>query len=178
MTRTILLLALLLFVSTVAVVAQNSSAFQDAQNMRSQVSQLNDREAEIKIRLTELDYQLKPENIEREFAGIGSVHPEELREARRKQLQTEKDRLLGQLSEISDNRSRLQTQIQIADSQAYQQNAIGSASLKPPQSRFAFLMTGTVLRLAALTFALIVIAVALVFANKRRQTTPVPGDGN
>src|SRR5215831_13056864 len=120
MKRRILLLAFLICALAGVVVAQGSNAFEDAQKYRDQVSQLNDREAEIKIRLTELDYQLKPENIEREFAGVGSVHPEELREARRKQLQTEKDRLLGQISEIGQNRSQLQTQIQIADSQAYQ----------------------------------------------------------
>ena len=94
-----------------------------AQKLRSDLSQLHDREAEIKIRLTELEYDLKPENIERHFAGVGSVHPEELREARRKQLQLEKDRLVGQLSEIDQNQARLETEIQIADSKAYQQSA-------------------------------------------------------
>jgi hypothetical protein len=169
MTRTILLFAFLLWVPATVVIAQNSGAFEEAQKYRDQVSQLNDREAEIKIRLTELDYQLKPENIEREFSSVGSVHPEELREARRKQLQTEKDRLVAQLSEINLNRSNLQTQIQIAESKAYQQSAIGKDSLKPRQSWFGLLMTGNVFRVAALTFALIVVAIALVFANKRRQ---------
>ena len=176
MTKTIFLFAFLLCVPAVVVLAQSSNGFEEGQKLRDQMAQLNDREAEIKIRLTELDYQLKPENIAREFAGVGSVHPEELREARRKQLQTEKDRLVGQLSEISLNKSQLQTQIQISDSKAFQQNAVGKASLKPAQGRFALLLTGTVFRLAALTFALIVVAIALFMANKRRQTAPASHD--
>ena len=83
----------LLFVSaqSVRVPAQDSpSAAEAAQQLRNQLSQLNDHEAGIKIRLRELDVELKPENIERYFAGYGSLHPEELREARRKKLQIEK----------------------------------------------------------------------------------------
>ena len=67
--------------------AQDRNAAETAARLRSQLSELQDREAGIKIRLQELDYDLKPENIERHFAGVGSVHPEELRETRRKQLQ-------------------------------------------------------------------------------------------
>ena len=81
------LLIATLFISThsMRVFAQDSpSAAEAAHQLRNQLSQLNDREAEIKIRLQELDYELKSENIERYFAGYGSVHPEELREARQR----------------------------------------------------------------------------------------------
>src|SRR5215471_1698950 len=131
MRKSFLLLALVLLVlGGQQSLAQNSpSAFEQAQKLRSELSQLHDREAEIKIRLTELEYDLKPENIERHFAGVGSVHPEELREARRKQLQLEKDRLVGQLSEIDQNQARLETEIQITDSKAYQQSTLGASKL-------------------------------------------------
>ena len=171
-----LLIVLFILMPVTGAFAQDSSnAFQDAQRLRDQLSQLKDREAEIKIRLAELDNDLKPENIARHFAGVGAVHPEELRETRRKQLQTEKDRLVGQLSEIDQNQTRLQTEIQLAESKAYQQNAMGVASLKPrddrPSSRrwFAPLMTATVMRIGALTFALIVVGIVLFAARKRQR---------
>jgi len=165
------LLVLILFGYSFQCIAQNSSnAFEQAQKLRSELSQLHDREAEIKIRLTELEYDLKPENIERHFAGFGSVHPEELREARRKQLQLEKDRLSGQLSEIDQNQARLETEIQLADSKAYQQSALGSSKLGLTLDKISPFMTATVFRLAALAFALIVIGLALFVAHQRRRS--------
>jgi hypothetical protein len=166
-----LLLALVLFGYSVGAVAQSSSnSFEQAQKLRSELSQLHDREAEIKIRLTELDYDLKPENIERHFAGVGSVHPEELREARRKQLQLEKDRLVRQLSEIDQNQARLETQIQIEDSKGFQQSAAGSSKLGLALDKLSPFMTATLFRLAALAFALIVIGLALFMTYQRRRS--------
>jgi hypothetical protein len=151
--------------------AQNApSAAEQAQKLRGDLSQLHDREAEIKIRLTELEYDLKPENIERHFAGVGSIHPEELREARRKQLQLEKDRLVGQLSEIDQNQARLESEIQIADAKVYQQSALGASKLKISLDQITPFMTANILRLAALTFALIVVGLTLFAARKRRRT--------
>lgn len=149
--------------------AQSSDTFQDLQQLRDQLSQLNDREAEIKIRLTELEHDLKPENIERHFAGVGSVHPEELREARRKQLQIEKDRLTGQLSEIGQNRFLLQNQISITESKASQQGVLGASSVKPVQTQHPLLMTATIVRLGVLSFVLIVVVVVLVLIYKRQS---------
>jgi len=83
-----LIAVLLVSAQSARLFAQDSpSAAEAARQLRNQLSQLNDREAEIKIRLQELDYELKPENIEHYFAGYGSLHPEELREARRKKRQ-------------------------------------------------------------------------------------------
>ena len=166
-----ILLVLLSAGSAMEARAQTTpSAFEQAQKLRGELSQLHDREAEVKIRLTELEYELKPENIERHFAGVGSVHPEELREARRKQLQLEKDRLTGQLSEIDQNQARLETEIQIADSKAYQQSALGASKLKVSLDQLTPFLTGTVFRLAALIFALVVVGLAVFAARKRRVT--------
>ena len=157
------------------VFAQDApSAFEQAQKLRSELSQVHDREAEIKIRLAELDYDLKPENIERHFAGVGSVHPEELREARRKQLQFEKDRLGAQLTEIDQNQARLEIEIQLADSKAYQQSALGASKLQVSLDRISSFMAANFFRLAALFFALIVVGVAVAAA--RRRGTRKPGD--
>lgn len=163
------LLVAILFVATQAagVVAQDSpSAAQAAQQMRNELSQLNDKEAEVKIRLQELDYALKPENIERFFAGVGSVHPEELREARRKKLQIEKDRLQAQLTEIAQSRQHLEAAMAAADTRAYQASAQGAASLK--RGTLGQIFNGTTLQLAAITFGLLVVGILLV-ARRRRQ---------
>ncbi len=166
----LILVVLFLAMASQKSFAQNApSGFEQGQKLRSELSQLHDREAEIKIRLAELDYDLKPENIARHFAGVGSVHPEELREARRKQLQTEKDRLVGQLSEIDQNQSRIEIEIQLADSKAYQQSALGASKLKISLDRITPFMAANFFRIVALVFALIVVGVA-VFATRKRLT--------
>jgi hypothetical protein len=163
----------LLAAQSAAVRAQDSpSAAQAAQQLRNELSQLNDREAEIKIRLQELDYELKPENIERFFAGYGAVHPEELREARRKKLQIEKDRLLGQLTEINQGRQQLEAAIVAADTKAYQSSALGAFSLK--RGALGQIFNATTLQLAAITFALLVIGILLV-ARRKRQPNSLRG---
>jgi len=159
----------ILFASAQAgrVLAQDSpTAAEAAQQLRNQLSQLNDREAEVKIRLQELDYELKPENIEHYFAGYGSLHPEELREARRKKLQIEKDRLQSQLTEIGQSRQQLEAAIVAADTKAYQASALGAVSLK--SSGLGQIFTATTFQLAAITFALLVIGILLVARRKRQ----------
>ena len=160
-----LILILFLSAQSARVCAQDSpSAAEAAQQLRNQLSQLNDREAEIKIRLQELDYELKPENIEHYFAGYGSLHPEELREARRKKLQIEKDRLLGQLTEIGQSRQQLEVAIIAAETKAYHASALGAMSLKA--GGMAQFFTATTLQLAAVIFALLVIGIVLVARRK------------
>jgi hypothetical protein len=163
----LILIASIVLLGWSASAQDNGNPAETAARLRSQLSELQDREAGIKIRLQEVEYELKPENIERHFAGVGSTRPEELREARRKQLQIEKDRLLAQLNEIAQSRTQLESAISIADSRAYQ-SALGATSIKPP-SRLALFMTATVVRMTAIVFALIVIGLVLVISQKRRQ---------
>ena len=114
----------------VHVSAQDTaSAAQNAENLRAQLRDTQMKEAELQYRLNQLDYELKPENIERYFAGTGSTRPEELREHRRRQLQLEKDALTSQLQSLGESKNRLEVAITRADSLAYQQSAMGSNSL-------------------------------------------------
>jgi hypothetical protein len=161
-----LIAVLLVSAQSARLFAQDSpSAAEAARQLRNQLSQLNDREAEIKIRLQELDYELKPENIEHYFAGYGSLHPEELREARRKKLQIEKDRLVAQLTEVGQSRQQLEAAIVAADTKAYQASALGAVSLKG--GALGQIFNATTLQLAAITFALLVIGILLVARRKR-----------
>ena len=65
--------------------------------LNQQLLDLELKETWIRMRIEELNEQLKPESIERELAGIGSVHPEELREHRRKLLTIERNGFQTQL---------------------------------------------------------------------------------
>ena len=167
-------LAALLFslLSCAVIASAQDNAFETAQKLRSELSDVENRQAELKMRLQQLDYDLKPENIQNYFAGYGSVHPEELRETRRKQLQTEKDRIVSMMSELDASKARLESAINVADARAYQQSAMGAASLKPDANRRAGLFTVT--RVLAGGIALILItAGVIVFVARRRQRTAV-----
>jgi len=84
------------------------------------------KEAELQARARQLDEDLKPENIERSLAGVGSTRPEELRELRRRQLTIERDSVRAQLKLVGTSRERLEAVIRTADTQAYQQSAVGT----------------------------------------------------
>ena len=102
--------------------AQNN-AQERAANLRAQLVEIQARQAELQTRLQQLDDALKPENIERSLAGVGSVHPEDLREARRRQFEIEKKGVQSQLETLAANRTRLEAAIARADAESYQQSA-------------------------------------------------------
>ena len=77
----------------------------------------------MRARAQQLDESLKPENIERSLAGIGSTRPEELRESRRRQLTIERDGVQAQLRTVETSRQRLETALANAEIVAYQQSA-------------------------------------------------------
>jgi hypothetical protein len=63
----------------------------------------------------ELDEAIKPENIERSLAGVGSTRPEELRESRRRQLAIQRDGVQAQLRTLETSRQRLESAIANAE---------------------------------------------------------------
>lgn len=163
-------LTFLIISSAFVVSAQENNAFETAQKLRAELSDVQNREAELKIRLDQLNYDLKPENIQNYFAGYGSVHPEELREARRKQLQTEKDRIVSMLSELEASRGRLESAISVADAKAYQQSALGSATLKPDATRRARIITTTRVLFGGIALFFMATGAVLFVARRRRQS--------
>jgi hypothetical protein len=109
---------------TAGVAAQSaSSAAQTADDLRAQLLEVQAKEAELQTRARQLDEDLKPENIERSLAGVGSTRPEELRELRRRQLTIERDSVRAQLKVVETSRERLEAVIRTAETQAYQQSA-------------------------------------------------------
>jgi hypothetical protein len=119
-----LILFLLLLTFSGAVQAQQApSAGETAERLRAQLLEIQTKEATLQERAEYLDEALKPENIERSLAGIGSTRPEELRETRRRQLQAQRDGITSQLRTLETSRLRLEAAILDADARAYQQSA-------------------------------------------------------
>jgi len=91
-------------------------AEQRAENLRAQQLDTESKLADAQSKLEQIEYQLRPENIER-AAGYGTVHPEEAREARRRQLENEKSRLQAQEKILETSRARLETSLATADAE-------------------------------------------------------------
>src|SRR4030095_14714976 len=92
-------------------------AEQRAEQLRSQLIDGQSKIADLQSRMDQVEYMLKPENIDRATQGYGTVHPEEARESRRRQLENEKGRLQAQLSILETSRVRLESAIATADSE-------------------------------------------------------------
>jgi hypothetical protein len=164
-------LSFILFVALVpmlvvdAAAQGNSGAAQSVAELRAQLTDVQAREDELQARARQLDEDLKPENIERSLAGIGSTKPEELREHRRRQLSIEQNGVRTQLNLLATSRARLETAIRTAEGAAYQQSAEGFAT---PLNQTTMLQSAggarwTVFRLSSLVALLgIVLVVALV----------------
>lgn len=132
-------------------------------SLRLQLIEVQARETELQIRAQQLDEEMKPENIEHSLAGIGSTKPEELREARRRQLSIEREGVQTQLKLLGVSRERLESSIRIAETKAYQQSAAGpSTPLNQALASKSLNRVGILIGLVGLA------ALAITFAVVRR----------
>jgi chromosome segregation ATPase len=92
-----------------------SRAEQRAENLRTQLRDVQEKEGLLQERMEQIDFSLKPENIERSVSTYGSTRPEEAREARRRMLESDKTRTRSQLELLGTSRQRLETAIINAD---------------------------------------------------------------
>ena len=92
-------------------------AEQRAENLRMQQIDVESKLADLQARLDQTEWAIKPENIERLNAGYGSVRPEEAREARRRQLEGERNRLLAQIKILETSKARLEQSVATADAE-------------------------------------------------------------
>jgi len=138
------LVLLLLLVFSVGVYAQDTeSAAETVDKLKSQLIDVQAHEADLRARVAQLDESLKPENIERSLAGIGSTRPEELRESRRRQLTSERDGVQAQLNTLESGKQRLETALRNAEVLAYQQSARPTQMLSASSQRsYQLLMLG------------------------------------
>jgi hypothetical protein len=100
-------------------------AAQTADNLRLQLIEIQSKESELQARARQLEENVKPENIERSLAGVGSTKPEELREFRRRQISIELEGVRNKLRILATSRERLESSIRTAEAEAYQQSAEG-----------------------------------------------------
>src|SRR3954454_25350254 len=137
---------LFLLVFSVGVYAQDTAptAAESAERLKGELLDVQNKEADLRMRLAELDEALKPENIERSLAGVGSTRPEELREARRRQLTIEKNGVRAQLQTLETTRVRLEAALANAEALAYQQSARPTQMLSASSPRrYQLLMLGS-----------------------------------
>jgi LPS O-antigen subunit length determinant protein (WzzB/FepE family) len=118
-----LVLLLLLAFSVTGYAQETGSAAETVEKLKAQLLDVQGKEEALRARVQQLDESLKPENIERSLAGIGSTRPEELRESRRRQLTIERDGVQAQLQTLENGRQRLETALANAEIVAYQQSA-------------------------------------------------------
>ena len=118
---TIGLLSLLVFCVTATY---GQSAHERIDRLHEQLVDVQSKQADLQSRLDTLNEQLKPENIEKSLAGVGSTRPEDLRELRRRQIETEKSGIEKQLAVLNESRTKLEAGIAQAEALAYQQSAL------------------------------------------------------
>lgn len=92
-----------------------------AARLRAQLADLQAQQTELEARVAQINEDIKPENIERSLAGVGSTRPEELRETRRRQLDIQRTGIQSQLDSLVAARTRLESAIASADAEAYRQ---------------------------------------------------------
>jgi RNase P/RNase MRP subunit p30 len=75
--------------------------------LRKSVIETGEREAAIKRRLGQVEFDLRPENIERSVQLLGSTKAVEARENRRRTLETEQNDLRNLLMEVQTSRAQV-----------------------------------------------------------------------
>ena len=92
-----------------------TKAEQRSESLRKQRFDLIDKETSIRTRLDQIEFDMRPESIERNVATMGSLRPEEIRDARRKSLDAEKRNLTNLLNEVVSTRNTLEQNLLNSD---------------------------------------------------------------
>ena len=85
------------------------------ETLQKELGDIGARETSLQNRLDEIELQLRPDQIEQARAGVGSMRPEEDREAMKQRLTNEKRRIQTQLDQLQQNRVRIQSSISSAE---------------------------------------------------------------
>lgn len=92
-------------------------AEQRSSQLRAEQRDVQTKIGELEVRLEDVLFSLKPENVERATAVYGTTRPEEVRAQRRKQLENERDRLQKQLEQLRVSDVRLTDAIATSDAE-------------------------------------------------------------
>lgn len=93
-----------------------SRAESRAESLRKQLFEIIEKESSLRTRLEQIEFDARPEMVDRAAAMSGSLRPEEIRDQRKKSLDVEKRNLESLLSQIQTNRATLELNVQKADS--------------------------------------------------------------
>ena len=86
--------------------------------MRAKLVDIQMHELDLQARLDDLEFRLSPDSIQRALAFVGSVRPmDEMREALRVRLESEKARVNKRLELLASSRERLEAAISRAESE-------------------------------------------------------------
>ena len=85
------------------------------ETLQKELGDIGARETSLQNRLDEIELQMRPDQIEQARAGVGSMRPEEDREAMKQRLTNEKRRIQTQLDQLQQNRVRIQSSISSAE---------------------------------------------------------------
>jgi chromosome segregation ATPase len=94
-----------------------SRAEQRSSQLRTELRDVQAKKADLEAHLEQVEYDLKPENIERAAAGYGTTRPEELRAQRQRQLEGERNRTRQQLDQLTANEARVQQALATSDAE-------------------------------------------------------------
>lgn len=86
-----------------------------AEVLRKQLIELIEKETTFKMRLSQLEEDMRPENIERALSTYGTTRTVEIRETRRRVLENEKRGVESLLQITSQSRLRLEEDVRQAD---------------------------------------------------------------
>jgi len=83
-------------------------AEQRADSLRKQLFEMIEKENSLRARLDQIEYDIRPEIIERALQLGGSMKPEEIRENRRKSLTAERTNIQSLLAQVQATRTNLE----------------------------------------------------------------------
>ncbi len=86
-----------------------------AEVLRKQLIELIEKETSFRSRLTQIDEDMRPENIERALSGIGTTRTPELRDTRRRVFENERKGIESLLNVTMQSRIRLEEDVRQAD---------------------------------------------------------------
>lgn len=124
---------LMILVAVATAWAQDAAKFEEqAERLRAQLREVADKETELQERARQLDEDLRPENIQRSVALVGTTSAAALRDQRREQLERQKAALEEQRASLSASRSRLEAAIATAEDAAVRARAAALAASDTP----------------------------------------------
>lgn len=92
-----------------------SKAETRAESLRKQLFEMVEKETAVRTRLEQIQFDARPEQIERSMAFVGSLRPEEIRDQRKKSLDAERKNLETLLTQIETSRASLEANVEKAD---------------------------------------------------------------